>query len=134
MLQTIATLLGRLLLALIFILSGISKIGNYGSTVAYMTSAGLPMAPLFLYGSVLVELGCGLSLLTGFRARLSALILFLFLCPVTYLFHLKPALDAVSSGSADQQSIQVLKNLAVMGGLLLLYGNGAGKLTIGKDA
>ena len=60
------------MLALIFILSGISKIGGYTATVAHMEAAGIPMAPIFLYGAVLVELGAGLMVLTGFRARIAS--------------------------------------------------------------
>ncbi len=134
MAQSLAALFGRLLLALIFILSGISKIGNYDTTVAHMAAKGMPAAPFFLYAAVLVELGCGLSLASGFRARISALLLFAFMIPVTYIFHFKPAFTMGLDVASQAEVIQVLKNLAIMGGLLLIYGNGAGKLTIGKDA
>lgn len=134
MLQTVASLLGRLLLALVFILSGVSKLGNYTGTVHHMEAAGIPMAPFFLYAAVLVELGAGLMVLTGFRARLAALALVVFLIPTTMLFHFKPAFDANYNVIDKLQLIQVFKNLAIMGGLLLIFGNGAGKLTIGKDS
>ena len=132
--QSLAALFGRLLLALVFILSGISKIGNYDSTVAHMTGAGMVASPFFLYAAVLIELGCGLSLATGFRARVSSLILFVFMIPVTYIFHFKLAFTTGLEVANKDQVVNVLKNLAIMGGLLLIYGNGAGKLTIGKDA
>ncbi|MEW6056009.1 MAG: DoxX family protein [Bdellovibrionota bacterium] len=131
---SVATLIGRLLLALIFIISGISKIGAYGTTVMYMESRGIPAAPFFLYAAVLVELGGGLCLASGFRARLAALVLFAFLIPTTYLFHFRPAFDAAMNLIDRPQLISTLKNLSIMGGLLLVYGNGAGKFTIGKDA
>ena len=132
--QAVATLLGRVFLSAIFIISGISKIGSYSSTVAYMESSGMPAAPFFLYAAVLLELGGGLCLLTGFRARIAALVLVLFLLPTTYIFHFKPAFDQAMNVVDRAQLIQVLKNLAIMGGLLMIYGNGAGKLTIGKDS
>jgi putative oxidoreductase len=132
--QAILSLIGRLLIAMIFILSGISKIGGYAGTVAHMESAGIPWAPLFLYGAVLIELGGGLMVATGFRARIGALVLALFLFPVTYFFHLKPAFDAMGNLADKGQLIQVMKNLAIIGGCLLVYGNGAGKLAIGKDS
>lgn len=134
MAANITTLLGRLSLALLFILSGVSKLGNYSQTVGYMESAGMPAAPFFLYAAVLIELGCGLSVATGFRARISALVLAIFLVPTTYLFHYKPAFDANMNVIDQLQMIQILKNLAIMGGLLMLFGNGAGKLTLGKDS
>jgi putative oxidoreductase len=122
------------MLAAIFVISGVSKIGNYHGTVASMEHAGIPAAPVFLYGAVLVELGCGLSVATGFRARLGSLVLVAFLIPVTYLFHFRPAFDAAMTLVDRGQLIQLLKNVAIMGGQLMLYGNGAGKMTIGKDA
>ena len=131
---TIATLLGRVLLALIFIIAGVSKIGGYSATVGYMQSHGIPAAPFFLYLAVLIEVGGGLSILTGFRARYGAMLLFLYLAPTTYFFHFKPAFDAAMNVVDHGQLIQVLKNLAIMGGLLMLYGNGAGKFTIGSDS
>lgn len=134
MLQNLLSLFGRLMLSVIFIISGISKIGGYATTVGYMESRGLPAAPFFLYAAVLVELGCGLSLATGFRARIGALVLFAFLIPTTYFFHFKPAFDEAMNLVDRTQLIQVMKNLAIMGGLLMVYGNGAGKFTIGKDA
>lgn len=130
----VAALLGRIFLAAIFILSGISKIGGYQSTVTYMEAHGIPVAPLFLYAAVLIELGCGLSLATGYRARWSALALAVFLIPTTYLFHFKPAFDAAMNVTDRMQMIQVLKNVAIIGSCLMVFGNGAGKFTIGKDA
>ena len=98
------------------------------------THATIPAAPLFLYAAVLLELGGGLALATGFRARIAALLLFAFLVPATYLFHFKAAFDPAMNLVDRGQLIHILKNLAIMGGLLMVYGNGAGKLTIGKDA
>lgn len=132
--QAVATLVGRVFLSMIFIISGISKIGAYSSTVGYMQSRGMPAAPFFLYAAVLLELGGGICLLTGFRARIAAVVLILFLIPTTYIFHFKPAFDLAMNVTDRTQLIAVLKNLAIMGGLLMIYGNGAGKLTIGKDS
>jgi putative oxidoreductase len=134
MIQGLATLIGRLLLASIFIISAITKIGNHDATVARMAEAGIPAAAFFIYAAVLVELAGGLSILTGFRARIGALLLFAFLIPVTYLFHLRPAFDAAMNVVDRAQMTNTLKNLAIMGGLLLIYGNGAGKMTLGKDS
>jgi putative oxidoreductase len=131
----VITLIGRIMLATIFILSGISKIGSHDTTVAYMQAHGIPAAPFFLYAAVLVEIAGGFCVATGFRARLGALLLAAFLVPTTYLFHFRPAFDAQMMMLIDKnQLINVLKNLAIMGGLLLIYGNGAGKITLGKDS
>jgi putative oxidoreductase len=134
MLPSLTTLIGRLLLALLFILSGLSKIGSTESTVAYMTAKGMSFAPFFLYGAILLELAGGVSLATGFRARIGALLLILFMVPTTYIFHIRGAFDAQFNLVDPKELIQILKNLAIIGGLLMIYGNGAGKLTIGKDS
>ena len=130
----IITLLGRISLAAIFILSGISKIGSHDSTVAYMQAHGIPAAPFFLYAAVLIEIAGGFCVASGFRARLGSLLLVAFLIPTTYIFHFKPSFDAQMNMIDKNQMINVLKNLSIMGGLLLIYGNGAGKFTLGKDS
>jgi putative oxidoreductase len=130
----IATLVGRLCLAAIFIVSGISKIGAYATTVSYMQARGVPLATVAFYLSVLLEIVAGLSLATGYRARIAALVLFGFLIPVTYLFHFKPAFDAAMNVVDRNQMTMVMKNLAIMGGLLMIWGNGAGSFTIGRDS
>lgn len=86
------------------------------------------------YAAVLVELGGGLSLASGFRARYGALILALFLVPTTWIFHFSPAFGPDGNVVDRMQLLNGMKNLGLMGGLLLVYGNGAGRLTIGKDA
>lgn len=132
---SILALIGRVLMALIFVLSAFSKIGDYSGTLAYMESRGVPFAPFCLFGAALLELVGGLSLITGYRARYGALMLALFLVPVTYIFHFKAAfLAPVSSPEYKFQMISVLKNLAIMGGLLMVFGNGAGKLSLGRDS
>ena len=134
MFATASTLLGRLLIASIFIASALSKIGNHDKTVEHMTAAGMPLAGALIYVAVLVEVACGILVATGFRARLGALLLALFLMPTTYYFHFRPAFDAAMNVVDQGQLLHVMKNLAIMGGLLMIYGNGAGKLTIGKDS
>lgn len=120
-------LAGRTLLALIFILSGIGKFMDWSSNVAYMETQGLVWIPLFLAAAAIVEIAGGLSVLTGTFARVGALLLFLYLIPVTLLFHDFWTLE----GAARQtQMINFLKNLSVMGGLLLVVGYGAGRMSV----
>lgn len=111
------SLLARILMALIFILSGYGKISNYDGVGQYMASMGVPGALLPLV--ILAELGGGLALATGFLSRWVALGLALFSVVTAFLFH---------GNSADQiQQIMFLKNLAMAGGLLMVtaYGPGA---------
>jgi putative oxidoreductase len=109
-------LLGRILLALIFILSGSGKIGGYAETVDQMTKVGIPGALLPLV--IILELAAGLLLVIGWQTRIAALALVGFTLLATYFFHL----DFGDRG----QVIRILKNLAIFGGLLALVGSGPG--------
>ncbi len=113
---------GRLLIALIFLLSGFSKIASPTMTIGYISAMGLP-APmaLFLLATV-IEIGGGLLLLIGFQTRLAALLLAVFCVAAAFGFH---------HNFADQnQMIHFLKNLAMAGGLLQIVAFGAGSLSL----
>src|SRR5690348_15348689 len=86
-LEWYGTLLARILIGQIFLLSGFMKVMDPAGTAAQMASRGMFWVPLFLWAAVAVELGGGLSLLLGYKTRLGALLLFLFLIPVTLTFH-----------------------------------------------
>lgn len=114
--------LGRVLLSLIFLLSAFGKIMDPAGTQAHMTAQGLPLTGLLLAGAILLELGGGLSLLLGWKARWGALALIAFLIPTTLVFH---------TDFADQaQMIHFMKNLAVIGGLCYVATYGAGPLSV----
>ena len=117
-----AALVGRLLLALLFVLSGFQKITGYSGTASYMASAGLPMIGLLLPLTILIELGGGLLLVIGWQTRWVALVMFLFLIPVTLTFH-NVAVDPT-------QMVMLLKNAAIMGGMLQLFAFGAGAWSV----
>ena len=121
-LQNGSALVGRLLLALLFVLSGFQKITGYSGTAGYMASAGLPMIGLLLPLTILIELGGGLLLVIGWQTRWVALIMFLFLIPVTLTFH-NVAVDPT-------QMVMLLKNAAIMGGMLQLFAFGPGAWSI----
>lgn len=113
-------LVTRLLLAQIFILSGLTKLGSYAATQGYMESMGVPSLLLPLV--IALEIGGGLSLVVGWLARWSALALAGFCIATAVLFHWN---------FADQmQAINFMKNLGMTGGLLLLYVHGAGRLSM----
>ncbi len=118
-LRDLEVLVARFLTAAIFIWSGLQKLQAPGGTAGYMVKVGGmapgPALPL-VWASIVVELGCAILLILGLRVRLAAFILFLWMIPVTYLFH-------VSHGEVEQY----MKNLAMMGGLLALSAYGAGR-------
>lgn len=114
--------LGRLLIALIFVLSGLSKIAAPANTIAYIQSAGAPFAPVAFAVAVIVELIGGLALLVGFQTRLIAAALAIFTLAAAVLFH---------NNMADQnQMIHFMKNLAITGGLLQVVAFGAGAFSL----
>lgn len=107
--NTIA-IIGRVLLATIFVFSGIGKVMAPEATIGYIASSGLPFATLAFAGAVLVELGGGLALAFGFKTRIVAAVLALFSIVTALAFH---------NNIADQnQLIHLLKNFAMAGGLL----------------
>ncbi len=115
-------LIARVLLAAIFLLSGISKVFAPGPTQAYIASAGLPLPLLGYIVALVVEIGGGALLLVGYRTREAALVLALFTIVLALAFH---------NNFADQnQMIHFLKNLAIAGGLLQVTAFGAGSLSI----
>ena len=121
-----APLLGRILLAAIFILSGFNKIGGFEQTVGYMASKGLPMAQVLLVLTIIVELGGGLMIAFGYYARWAAGIIFLFLIPVTFIFH--PFWAEAANAQLDM--IMFFKNLAIMGGMLYIVAYGPGPYSV----
>ena len=115
-------LVGRVLLAAIFILSGVGKIFAPEATVGYIASAGLPFPQLAFLGAVLVELGGGLLLVVGYKTRLAAIVLAVFSVAAGLIFH---------SVAGDQNHfIHLLKNFAIAGGLLQVVAFGAGTLSL----
>ena len=117
-----AALLGRIMLALIFVVSGFGKLTGYEGTAAYMAGAGLPAVTILLPLTILIELGGGLLLMIGWRTRMVATIMFLFLIPVTLVFHG----SAADPAQARMQAIHLMKNISIMGGMLMLVAFGPG--------
>jgi putative oxidoreductase len=116
------SLLGRFLLAALFLTSGLSKLGAAAATTTYIASAGLPFPDVVYTLTHVVEIGAGLLLLTGFKARAAAALLALFTVAAALLFH---------ANFVDQnQAVHFLKNLAIAGGLLQVAAVGAGRFSL----
>jgi putative oxidoreductase len=113
---------GRVFLAALFLISGLSKVGAFEATTAYIASAGLP-SPVLVYAATLaVEIGGGLLLIVGFQARPVAAALALFTVAAAVFFH---------NNFADQnQAIHFFKNVAIAGGLLQVVVAGAGRFSL----
>src|SRR5215831_5208864 len=123
-LESCAELVGRILLGSLFLLSGLSKLGAYGATAAYMSSAGVPAA--LLPAVIAVELLGSLAVIAGWKTRVGAALLAGFSLLSAFLFH---------RNFADQvQMIMFLKNVSIAGGFLLLVANGAGRISLDRRA
>lgn len=131
-LERYGTLAARVLIAQIFLISGVMKVLDPAGTAAQMASRGMFWVPLFLWAAVAVELGGGLSLLLGFKTRLAALMLFLFLIPVTFTFH-----NFWTYADPTEQKVNMLffmHNFTLMGGLLYVMTAGPGPLSLDRRA
>jgi len=121
-LRNAAELGGRVLLAALFLISGLGKIGAYAGTAGYMNALGVPGALLPLV--IATEVLGGLAIIVGWQTRVSAFLLAGFTLLAALLFH---------RNFADQiQMIMFVKNVAITGGLLLLVANGAGALSLDR--
>lgn len=122
-LQNPLALIGRLLMALLFLPAGIGKIGGFAGTVGYIGSKGLPLPELGAAIAIVVEVGGALALIAGFGTRFAALALALFTLVATFFFH---NYWGVPTEQAMMQQLMFYKNIAVVGGLLVLAAHGAG--------
>lgn len=116
-LERLAPSIARAALSAIFIVTGLDKLADPWSAGAFIATTGLPLPTLAAALAGLVELLGGASLLLGLRVRWGALALLAFLVPVTLMFH-NPI--GLTGPAAEQQTLQLLKNLAIAGGLLAL--------------
>ncbi|MBS4046362.1 MAG: DoxX family protein [Alphaproteobacteria bacterium] len=120
-------LLGRILIALLFIPAGINKITGFSGTVGYIASKGLPLPQVAAAGTIVVEVVVGLALLVGFKARYAALILAAFTVAASVLFH---NFWAMPEAQKMMQQLMFTKNFAIVGGLLFIAAFGAGPLSV----
>lgn len=120
--QSAVSVLGRVLLSHIFIISGIGKAANPAGTIGYIQSVGAPLPEVAYAIALFVELVLGVALLVGYQARWAAAGIALFTLATAFLFHFN---------LADQmQQIMFLKNLTITGGLLLVVAFGAGAYSL----
>ena len=114
---TVILIAGRIVLSVFFLLSGVTKIARNKMMVEYAMSRKLPMPGAAIALAALIELAGGISVLTGFHARIAAAILIVYLIPTTLIFH---NFWAASGAEKQNQGVHFMKNVAIMGGLLIL--------------
>jgi putative oxidoreductase len=120
--KAFASLIGRILLVLIFLNSGVGKVGNFDGTAQYMAKSGMPMPSFFLVGAIFLELVGSITVILGYFTRFGALLLIVFLIPTTLIFHTR---------FDDQvQMIMFMKNVSMLGGCLVLLAHGPGRWSL----
>jgi putative oxidoreductase len=122
-------LVGRILLASLFIWSGWGKLNGFSGTAGFIASRGLPMPQVLAALAIAVELGGGILLLIGLMTRWVALVLVVFLIVITPIFH---NFWNAAAAQVQMQEINFLKNVAIMGGILMVAAFGPGRLSIDR--
>lgn len=125
--QDTLALVGRILLAWLFIPAGWGKMMGLAGTAGYIASKGLPMPEVLAAAAIVIELGLGLMLLVGWQARWAALGLAIFVAVITPIFH---AYWAMPEAQQMMQKQAFNKNLSVVGGLLVLTAFGPGRFSL----
>lgn len=115
-------LAARICLSLIFIKAGISHILGFSDTVSMMAQQGLPLPSLLLIGTIVFQLLGSISLLLGYKVRIGSILLIIFLIPTTLIFH---------NFLANPNEVNdFLKNIGLIGGLLMVIYAGAGAISL----
>ena len=127
--KNVAALVGRVLLALMFVWAGFGKIIGYEGTAGWMASAGMPMVGVFLPLAILLELGGGIALIVGWKARWVALALAGFTLVASLIFH---NYWAMKGDAAMTNMLFFYKNVAVIGGMLMVFAFGPGRFSIDR--
>lgn len=125
--QNPLALIGRILLAILFVPAGFGKIAGFAGTVGYATAMGMPLPQVGVAVALVVELFGGLALLLGYRTRIVALALAVFTLVASYFFH---AYWAVPAEQQMMQQLLFFKNIAIIGGLLAFAAFGAGAFSL----
>jgi putative oxidoreductase len=120
-------LVARILLAAIFLISGIAKVTDPTGSIAYMTANGVPSPEILVWVAGFAEIAGGLAIALGLLARIGALGLIVFLIPTTFMFH-----DFWNLTGQEQvsQMANFMKNLAIAGGLALIIAYGPGRYSL----
>jgi len=124
-------LLGRILIAFIFIFAGFGKVTGFDGTVGYIASKGLPLPAWAAVAAIIVELGGGILLVAGWKARWAAAAMLLFTAMAALLFH---NFWAVPVEQAQNQMIHFMKNVSMMGGLLYVVVYGSGPISVDANS
>ena len=126
--QGLVTVLGRIMISTIFFMSAVgNKIPKFNDVARLMASKGVPQPQLLLAGAILFLIVGSLSIILGFKARIGAGLLFVFLAMATYYFHDFWKLEGPEQ---QQHMIHFMKNLSMMGTMVFIMANGSGAMSL----
>ena len=127
-LQAYGALVGRIMLASVFIISGLVRIDQWAPSVAYLSDKGFPIVPVLLGITLVAQFVAAACVITGFRARAGAIVLALLTIPATFIFH---SYWTYPAGIEQQmQGLFFLKNMAILGGLIVVACLGPGPIVL----
>lgn len=115
--QNTLQLIARILLSSIFLYSFFSKITGWEGTIQFMSAKGIPLPSILIVGAIATEIAGGLALITGYKLKEAGILLALYLVPTTLIFH---NFWAMEGQQFQMQLLSFLKNVSIIGGLLLL--------------
>lgn len=119
--------LARILISIIFVGAGALKLMHFSGTAQMLAAKGIPLATVVAALVILIELGGGIAIIIGWKTKVAAAVQFVYLIPVSVMFH---NFWAAPPEMHQMQQLNFLKNLAIMGGLLLLATRGAGASSV----
>jgi putative oxidoreductase len=123
--QGVVSVLGRVLLCTIFVMSAVgNKIPNFSGVAGYMAGEGVPAPQIMLAGAIVFLIAGSAAIVLGYKARLGAGLLLVFLALATYFFH--DFWTQSDPQARQEQMIQFLKNVSLMGVMLMIVANGTG--------
>jgi len=127
--RDLAALVGRVLLAFMFVYSGFGKIGGFERTAANIASKGLPLPEIGAAIAIAVELGGGLMLALGWKARCAALAIAVFTLAAAFLFH---NFWTMTDQAMRTNQVMFMKNIAIIGGMLMVVAFGPGRYSLDR--
>jgi putative oxidoreductase len=122
--------IARILLSALFLLSGFNKIAHFGASSQMIKGMGVPFASLATGIAILIEIGGAVAIIAGWKTKLAAWVQFVYLIPVTFMIH---NFWASPAAMQQDQMVHFMKNLGIMGGLLILAGRGPGASAIDES-
>ena len=119
--------IARILVGALFVLSGFFKLTHFGATSQMIAGVGMPLASVATAVSILIEIGGAAAIIIGWQTKLVAWVQFAYLIPVTFMLH---NFWASPAAMQQDQMVHFMKNLGIMGALLILAGHGPGASAI----